>query len=99
MLSRSFRGITIVRGELRGEVLQEESLCVYVIASTKTSTIPGISLAGQAPLFTLFTPTLDVEYLYHGAPVSFPVIPTTPEGIPTPAIITLQLLNSLAYLL
>jgi uncharacterized protein (TIGR00303 family) len=88
VLGRNFRGIITVRGGIGEELLYEESMCIYVIASTKTSTIPGISLAGQVPLLTLFTPALDVEYLYHGKPVSFSIIPTTPEGIPTPAIIT-----------
>uniref|UniRef100_A0A7C5UWY7 Uncharacterized protein n=1 Tax=Ignisphaera aggregans TaxID=334771 RepID=A0A7C5UWY7_9CREN len=70
-MSRSFRGITFVRGGIDEEFLQRKTLCIYVIASTKTSTIPGISLAGQVPLLTLFISTLDVEYLYYGTPVSF----------------------------
>ncbi len=61
---------------------------VYVIASTRTSTIPGISVAGASPEATLYTPALDVEYLYLGMPVGMNVIPVTPEGLPTPAVIT-----------
>ncbi len=61
---------------------------VYVIASTKTSTIPGISIAGASPEATLYTPALDVEYLYLGMPVGMNIIPVTPEGLPTPAVIT-----------
>lgn len=67
----------------RGKVL-----AVYVIGSTMTSTIPGISIAGAMPLATLFTPALDVEYLYYGRPRTVDVVPTTPAAIPTPAIIT-----------
>ena len=63
-------------------------LAVYVIGSTLTSTIPGISIAGEMPLATLFTPALDAEYVYLGEPRSVDVIPVTPTGIPTPAIIT-----------
>jgi len=63
-------------------------LGVYVIASTKTSAIPGISVAGASPEATLYTPALDVEYLYLGMPVGMNVIPVTPEGLPTPAVIT-----------
>jgi len=63
-------------------------LGVYVIASTKTSTVPGISVAGASPEATLYTPALDVEYLYLGMPVGMNVIPVTPEGLPTPAVIT-----------
>ncbi len=61
---------------------------LYFIGSTKTSTIPGISVAGASPEMTLYTPAIDVEYLFHGKPVSIDVIPTTPEGIPTPAVLT-----------
>ncbi len=63
-------------------------LCVYVIGSTMTSTIPGISIAGATPELTLYTPAVDVEYLVLGKPVSTDSIPVTPEGIPTPAVIT-----------
>ncbi len=63
-------------------------VALYFIGSTLTSTIPGISIAGASPESTLYTPTLDVEYLVLGAPRSLNVIPMTPEGIPTPAIIT-----------
>jgi len=81
----SVDGIRVVRGMLD---LSGEAACIYVIGSTKTSTIPGISLAGQAPLLTLLTPALDAEYLHYGRPVTVSAIPTTPEGIPTPALIT-----------
>ncbi len=64
------------------------TLCVYVIGSTRTSTIPGISIAGASPELTLYTPAVDVEYLVLGKPVSIDSIPVTPEGIPTPAVIT-----------
>lgn len=63
-------------------------LSVYFIASTKVSTIPGISVAGSDPGLTLYTPALDVEYLMTGAPRTLRVIPTTPDGIPTPALLT-----------
>lgn len=63
-------------------------IAIYVIGSTMTSTIPGVSIAGAMPIVTLFTPALDVEYLYNGMPITLDVIPTTPTGIPTPALIT-----------
>lgn len=61
---------------------------VYAIASTRTSTIPGISVAGPSPEATLLTPGLDAEYLLLGRPASFDVVPVTPEGLPTPALLT-----------
>ncbi|MEM0439696.1 MAG: TIGR00303 family protein [Sulfolobales archaeon] len=66
---------------------------IYVIASTRTSTIPGISIAGASPELTLYTPALDVEYLVRGKPLSLDVIPVTPDGIPTPALLSRACLN------
>jgi len=82
-------GIRVVLGDLDIEFIKRgRSLATYVLGSTLTSTIPGISLAGEMPLATLFTPALDAEYVYYGSPISLDIIPTTPTGIPTPAIIT-----------
>ncbi len=63
-------------------------LFAIFIGSTRTSLIPGITAAGPNPEATLYTPTLDVEYLVLGRPVTINAIPVTPSGIPTPAIIT-----------
>jgi len=70
------------------EIVRRNVVLTYFIASTKTSTVPGISIAGASPSETLYTPALDVEYLVYGAPRTKQVIPVTPEGLPTPAIIT-----------
>ena len=59
-----------------------------VIGSTETSTIPGVSIAGASPQATLLTPALDSEYLIAGKVISYDVIPMTPDGIPTPAVIS-----------
>ncbi|MEL9939620.1 MAG: TIGR00303 family protein [Ignisphaera sp.] len=83
------KGIRVLQGSLDSiSAFQSSSIALYVIGSTMTSTIPNISLAGSMSIATLFTPALDVEYLYFGKPVSIDIIPTTPTGIPTPAIIT-----------
>ena len=68
-------------------------MALYFIGSTRTSTIPGLSIAGATPELTLYTPACDVEYLVYGKPKSFDVIPVTPEGIPTPAVITRACIN------
>jgi len=78
----------VIERAKRGRVL-----ALYFIGSTKTSTIPGLSVAGATPDLTLFTPACDVEYLVYGEPRSFNAIPVTPEGIPTPAVITRSCLN------
>ncbi len=73
---------------IEGSLRDSSVLPVVTIASTRTSLIPGISLAGAEPKLTLLTPTLDVEYLISGEVLTLKLIPTTPEGIPTPALIT-----------
>ncbi len=83
------KGINVVSGEIPWDVISRgRILATYVVGSTKTSLIPNISIAGSMPIATLFTPTLDVEYLVLGKPATLDLIPTTPNGIPTPAIIT-----------
>lgn len=69
-------------------VAKPRSMFLVLISSTLTSTIPGISIAGASPELTLYTPALDVEYLVAGLPKSLNVIPATPDGLPTPAVLT-----------
>jgi len=71
-----------------GEAERRHISAVIFLASTKVSTIPGISIAGSSPEATLYTPALDAEYLVLGAPRTMNTIPVTPEGLPTPALIT-----------
>ena len=59
-----------------------------VVGTTDVSLIPGISVAGPSPEATHYTPALDVEYLLTGRPMTLDVVPATPEGIPTPALVT-----------
>lgn len=61
-------------------------LCV--IGNTETAKIPGISAAGANPEITNFTPAADTEYLIYGECKSIEGVPVTPNGIPTPALIT-----------
>lgn len=61
---------------------------VLVIGSSRTSTIPGLSVAGPSPEGTLLTPGLDAEYFVAGRVISFDVVPATPDGVPTPAVVS-----------
>ncbi len=63
-------------------------LMLIVLGNTEIATIPSISMAGASPELTKFTPLADVEYIMMDKPVSIEEIPVTPEGHPTPAIIT-----------
>ena len=58
------------------------------IANTLTSTIPGVSDAGDTPELTLFTPAADAELLVLGRVECMDGIPINPGGIPTPATLT-----------
>ncbi len=63
-------------------------LMLIVVANTEIAAVPGISVAGATPELTKYTPPADVEYVFYGKPLSIDAIPVTPEGHPTPAIIT-----------
>ncbi|NJD99545.1 TIGR00303 family protein [Thermococcus sp. LS1] len=65
-----------------------KSLMLVVLGNTEISTVPGISVAGATPELTKLTPPADAEYLFYEKPKIIDVIPVTPEGHPTPAIIT-----------
>jgi len=68
-------------------------LFVCTIGNTETAKIPGISVAGKNPEFTDYTPPADAELLLLGRCKCIPVVPVTPEGIPTPALITMSALK------
>lgn len=63
---------------------------ICVIGTTETAKIPGISAAGKNPEFTDYTPPADVELLLYGKCKCIPGVPATPDGIPTPALITVS---------
>ena len=63
-------------------------LFICVISYTDTSAIPGITAAGVNPEFVKYTPAADAEFLYYGFCKCISNVPITPEGNPTPAIIT-----------
>ena len=61
---------------------------ICVISHTETSEIPGITIAGANPDLVKFTSAADSEFLYYGHCKCINNIPVTPDGKPTPAIIT-----------
>ncbi|MHA1819184.1 MAG: nicotinate mononucleotide-dependent phosphoribosyltransferase CobT [Promethearchaeota archaeon] len=68
--------------------LNKKGLFICVIGNTETGKIPGISAAGANPEITDYTPAADVEFLYYGSCKVIDGVPITPEGIPTPGLIT-----------
>jgi len=61
---------------------------VCVISYTATSEIPGLTVAGANPELMKFTSAADSEFLYYGHCKCINFIPATPDGKPTPALIT-----------
>jgi uncharacterized protein (TIGR00303 family) len=61
---------------------------LFTLSYTETATIPGLTIAGANTELTKFTPTADAEYIYFGRCKCIDSIPATPDGKPTPAIIT-----------
>ena len=61
---------------------------VCVISYTATSEIPGLTVAGANPELVKYTPAADSEFLYHGHCKCINFVPATPDGKPTPALIT-----------
>jgi uncharacterized protein (TIGR00303 family) len=61
---------------------------VCVISYTATSEISGLTAAGANAELLKYTSPADAEFLYHGRCSCIDVIPATPDGKPTPALIT-----------
>ncbi|GAA0216594.1 nicotinate mononucleotide-dependent phosphoribosyltransferase CobT [Halobaculum roseum] len=61
---------------------------VLTIGNTETARIDGISAAGANPDLMLHTPSADAEILSYGRPTQAPVVPVSPTGCPTPAVVS-----------
>ncbi len=61
---------------------------VLCAGATRTAEIDGISAAGADPELMAHTPSADAEILVYGRPVRAPVVPVSPTGCPTPAVVT-----------
>jgi uncharacterized protein (TIGR00303 family) len=61
---------------------------VCVVSYTATCEIPGITVAGASPELLKYTSPADAEFLYYGRCKCIDKVPITPDGKPTPAIIT-----------
>ncbi|MFH1328413.1 MAG: nicotinate mononucleotide-dependent phosphoribosyltransferase CobT [Candidatus Bathyarchaeota archaeon] len=71
----------------------KQPVFLCTIGTTETAKIPSLSAAGKLPELTDFTPSADVELLHYGRCKCIDGIPVTPEGIPTPAVITMSALK------
>ena len=66
----------------------------FVMSYTETCEIPGITFAGADKESIQFTPPADAEYLHYGYCKTIDKIPMTPDGKPTPGLLTKTALES-----
>ena len=72
----------------------KRSLFSFVTSYTETCEIPGITIAGSDVDSIRFTPAADAEYLHYGYCKTIDKIPMTPDGKPTPGLLTKTALES-----
>jgi uncharacterized protein (TIGR00303 family) len=70
---------------------------VLVAGNTQTARIDGISAAGADPDVMVHTPSADLEIVAYGQPTSAPVVPVSPSGCPTPAVVTRSVREHLGF--
>ncbi len=75
-------------------IKKKRFLFSLVISYTETSEIPGITIAGSNLDFIKFTSPADSEYLHYGTCKCIDSVPMTPDGKPTPALLTKVALES-----
>jgi len=95
---RKIYDVMLVHEEAKGKLFLKRlegrrPLFVCAVGTTETAKIPGISAAGKYPELTDCTPPADVELLLLGKCKCISGVPVTPEGIPTPALITMSALR------
>ena len=77
------------------ETLSKKRFTFGLIASySETCEIPGITIAGADKESLKFTAPADSEYIEYGKCFSIPGIPISPDGKPTPALLTRVSLNA-----
>lgn len=68
-----------------------------VAGTTRTARIDGISAAGADPDVMVHTPSADAEILAYGDTAGAPVVPVSPSGCPTPAVVTRAAREALGF--
>ena len=77
------------------QVLSKKRFTFGLVASySETCEIPGITIAGADKEFLKFTAPADSEYIEYGKCVCIPGIPISPDGKPTPGLLTKTALES-----
>ncbi len=66
----------------------DKSIFLLIMSHTETAKIPGLTVAGANTELIKYTPAADAEYIQLGKCKSINTVPATPDGKPTPALIT-----------
>jgi uncharacterized protein (TIGR00303 family) len=73
---------------------KKQFLFSLVISYTETCTIPGITIAGKNADLLQYTPPADAEFLNFGYCKCVDAVPVSPDGKPTPGLLTKTALES-----
>ena len=85
----------VCHGEKFLRTLSKKRFTFGLITSySETCEIPGITIAGADKEFLKFTSPADAEFLRHGHCKCIDTIPMSPDGKPTPALLTKVALDS-----
>ena len=77
------------------KIFQKKRFTFGLVASySETCEIPGITIAGSDKEFLKFTAPADSEYIEYGKCICISGIPISPDGKPTPALLTRVSLNT-----
>lgn len=68
---------------------------MLVAGTTRTAAVDGISAAGATPALRAHTPSADAELVRYGSLVRAPLLPVSPTGCPTPALVTRAVVDRL----
>lgn len=90
--------VILARNETKGKeflkkIAGKKPLFACTLGTTETAKIQGISAAGAMPELTDYTPPADIELLLLGKCKCINGVPVTPDGIPTPALVTMSALK------
>jgi uncharacterized protein (TIGR00303 family) len=81
-------------GLLRALAAARAPAFLCTVASTDTAAIEGLSIAGSSAEMRKYTPPADMEALFYGSARCIPGVAATPDGIPSPVIITMASLTA-----
>jgi len=77
----------------RADFNTESPMFALILSNSLVSTIDGVSGAGESPAKSLMVPPLDAELIINGEITSIDMTPNTPTGCPTPAVLTLAMMD------